>query len=175
MLPFIILKIFGKDGKMGDTLQKSSFDRVPVSAETFFVNVVMSEDGHFSGTICQSLQEYEITFSGIDDAIFKIDRILDKSGYTQSPSELRSFSENKKETDKNIDIDYRDTIILKNEENQQINCFIIDIKYRQNSSWQGCLTWRNHSEEPKKQNFRSVLELMKLIHSSFEGCNSAQL
>lgn len=160
---------------MGDTLQKHTFDRVPVSAGTFFVNVVMSEDGHFSGTIRQSIQEYEITFSDIDDAIFKIDSIIDKSGCVQLPSELRSFREDTKETDKNIDINYRDTEKLKNEENQQLNCFIIDVKYRQNSSWQGCLTWRNHSEEPKKQNFRSVLELMKLIHSSFEGCNSAQL
>lgn len=160
---------------MGDTLQKRTFDRVPVSAGTFFVNVVMSEDGHFSGTIRQSIQEYEITFSDIDDAVFKIDRILDKSDCAQSPSELRSFCEDTKETDKNIDINYRDTEKLKNEENQQLNCFIIDVKYRQNSSWQGCLTWRNHPEEPKKQNFRSVLELLKLIQSSFECDNSVQL
>lgn len=148
---------------------------MPLSTRSFFVNVTLNTGGQYIGTIAQISYDHEIPFCGLDDAVFKIDRILDKSDCAQSPSELRSFCEEKNKVNKNIHTDYRDTDLLKNEDNQQFHCFMIDIKYRQNSSWQGCLTWRNHPEEPKKQNFRSVLELLKLIQSSFECDNSVQL
>ena len=38
--------------------------------------------------------------------------------------------------------------------------FIVKIVNRQNSTWQGSVTW---VEEQKTQNFRSALELLKLI------------
>ena len=38
--------------------------------------------------------------------------------------------------------------------------FIVQIKYRQNSTWQGQVVW---AEENKKVYFRSALELLRLI------------
>ena len=35
--------------------------------------------------------------------------------------------------------------------------------FRQNASWQGSVTWL---EEEKEENFRSVLELVLLMHSA---------
>lgn len=43
--------------------------------------------------------------------------------------------------------------------------FIIDIKDNQNATWQGSLSWVQGN---KKENFRSVLELIKLIDSAIE-------
>lgn len=43
--------------------------------------------------------------------------------------------------------------------------FIIDIKDNQNATWQGSLSWVQGN---KKENFRSVLELVKLIDSVIE-------
>jgi len=40
------------------------------------------------------------------------------------------------------------------------NSFLIKIKYRQNSSWQGTVQW---IETGKTQNFKSCLELIRLI------------
>ncbi len=43
--------------------------------------------------------------------------------------------------------------------------FLVDIKFLRNSTWQGSVKWLN---EDKKQNFRSLLELIKLIDETLE-------
>jgi len=40
------------------------------------------------------------------------------------------------------------------------NSFLVNIKYRQNSSWQGTVQW---IETGKTQNFKSCLELIRLM------------
>lgn len=40
--------------------------------------------------------------------------------------------------------------------------FVIKVLFRQNASWQGSLTWVN---EGREESFRSVLELLLLMHS----------
>ena len=41
--------------------------------------------------------------------------------------------------------------------------FLVKIKYRQNSSWQGSVQW---VETGKTQNFKSCLELMRLMDTA---------
>lgn len=43
--------------------------------------------------------------------------------------------------------------------------FHIFVKYRQNATWQGSVTW---VEKKEKQQFRSALELLKLIESALD-------
>ena len=43
--------------------------------------------------------------------------------------------------------------------------FIVNILQQQNSTWQGTVTW---VDENKTQNFRSALELIRLIDSTLE-------
>lgn len=47
--------------------------------------------------------------------------------------------------------------------------FVIYVKYRQNATWQGEMLWL---EGNLKISFRSVLELLKLIDSTFEIGNA---
>ena len=44
-----------------------------------------------------------------------------------------------------------------------IGTFIVRVQHRQNSSWQGRITWM---EQDKTINFRSVWEMIKLIESA---------
>ena len=44
--------------------------------------------------------------------------------------------------------------------------FLVKILSQQNSTWQGSITWM---EEQKTQNFRSALELIKLIDEVLDG------
>ena len=44
--------------------------------------------------------------------------------------------------------------------------FIINILQQQNACWQGTITW---VDENKTQNFRSALELIRLIDSTMDG------
>lgn len=43
--------------------------------------------------------------------------------------------------------------------------FIVKILNKQNSTWQGSVTW---VEEQRTQNFRSALELLKMIDGALE-------
>ena len=52
---------------------------------------------------------------------------------------------------------------MKNGKN--VGTFILKILNRQNSTWQGSVTW---VEEGKTQNFRSALELLKLIDGALD-------
>ena len=47
--------------------------------------------------------------------------------------------------------------------------FVVQVQYRQNSTWQGQVIW---AEKNKKEYFRSALELMKLIDSAMSEENA---
>ena len=49
--------------------------------------------------------------------------------------------------------------------------FLVKILSQQNSTWQGSITWM---EEKKTQNFRSALELIKLIDGVLDGENDLE-
>ena len=51
------------------------------------------------------------------------------------------------------------------------NTFIVKIVNRQNETWQGSVTW---TEKQKVQNFRSALELLKLINGALEENSGAE-
>lgn len=43
--------------------------------------------------------------------------------------------------------------------------FVIEVKSQENHTWQGTVTW---VEGKKKENFRSALELLRLIDSTLQ-------
>ena len=52
-----------------------------------------------------------------------------------------------------------------------IGTFIVRVQHRQNSSWQGRITWM---EENKTLQFRSVWELIKLIESAVDSVSAPE-
>lgn len=48
---------------------------------------------------------------------------------------------------------------------KNIGTFVLKILNRKNSTWQGTVTW---VEEERSQNFRSALELLKLIDGALD-------
>ncbi|MCI8764346.1 MAG: hypothetical protein HFG58_07205 [Lachnospiraceae bacterium] len=52
-----------------------------------------------------------------------------------------------------------------------IGTFLVHVKYRQNSTWQGEVMW---AEKRKRQYFRSALELIKLMDSALDEAEEAQ-
>ena len=47
--------------------------------------------------------------------------------------------------------------------------FVVEIKGRENHTWQGTITW---VEAMKKENFRSALEMMRLMDSAIGDDNN---
>ena len=81
---------------MENTLRRYTSSTMPLSARSFFVNVMMDTDGYYYGTINQIFYEKEVLFYGLDDAILKIDHMLDELRCPQASTELREFDEKKK-------------------------------------------------------------------------------
>ena len=172
---------------MENTLEMYETNRIPISARSFLVNIKQDADGRFYGTISHMFYEYDEAFCGLDTAILKMDNMLNDIGSVQASTKLRDFNskENRKKKSKVTNLSqkvkneaekknspkeqYRTTEELMKMTQGQLNYFIIDIMYRQNSSWQGNITWRNSSKRPRREMFRSVLELLKLIQSSFDN------
>ena len=73
---------------------------LPLLARSFFVNVMVDIDGHYYGTINQVFYEKEVLFYGLDDAVLKIDHMLDELRCPRASTELRKF-ENKSKPDLN--------------------------------------------------------------------------
>ena len=51
---------------------------------------------------------------------------------------------------------------MKNQKNENQN-FVVTVRSQENHTWQGTVSW---VEGKRKENFRSVLELLKLIDSA---------
>lgn len=155
---------------------------MPLTARSFFVNIQKDEEGHPYGIIRHVFYKQDLSFYGLDDAIFKIDDMLDELGCVQAPTKMRSFKKKTKqdlnnltveeriqrEKERNIHMQYRKIKELQEKAKNEKNTFVIHIMYRQYSSWQGNLLWREYSGNFKQENFYSVLELLKLIRSSFK-------
>ena len=54
---------------------------------------------------------------------------------------------------------------MKNENKKNTGTFVLKILNRQNSTWQGNITW---VEKKKSENFRSALEMLKLIDNALD-------
>ena len=60
---------------------------------------------------------------------------------------------------------------MKGGKEREKGTFVVRIMNRNNSTWQGSLDW---VEEKKTQNFRSALELIKLIDSALDSGNQKE-
>ena len=93
-------------------------------------------------------------FSCLSDFIIKMECMLELMGLPQSYSANRSFR--------------KGSSAALNAPGEGISrggkaTFCLTIRFRRNSSWQGTISWL---ESSKKQNFRSVLELITLMDSA---------
>lgn len=99
-----------------------------------------------------------ISFYGVMDFIKKMENLLDQMNFPQSFSSVRSFSNAKVVSPKELCEDKMDT--------GKVATFSLRVLFRQNTSWQGSLAWL---EGKREESFRSVLELLLLLDSAIAG------
>lgn len=118
------------------------------------------------GRIYSPLCEGELQFAEFRELILQMDALFDQTGYPQSFQEKRSF---KKVSAPNAayrgvpatDVMYQDMQQYCGE----IAALDVLVESRRNASWQGTVSW---VEGKKQVNFRSALELLKLMDSALE-------
>jgi len=93
-----------------------------------------------------------------------IDQILDKMHYPESSTSCRSFQKGTKEPETP-----RERAVMQKKPDMQKKgekgTFVVQVQYRQHATWQGKVLW---AEKNETQQFRSALELLKLIDGALE-------
>ena len=122
---------------------------------TTLVCIDSAQEGLLTGRVYHPYLTSGAEFKNLMQFLHIMEDLLDKLQFHQSFTAHRSFrmqpepapplpSENEPHTGK-------------------IATFSVRVIFRQNASWQGSVTWL---EEEKEENFRSVLELVLLMHSA---------
>ena len=121
-------------------------------------------DEKINGRIYHRYQTEPIRIGGMLEAVFEINAFFERLGYPFPGTESHYFIKHEKTQRIKMTRKLSDEEMLKN--NGEKGTFIIRVEQRQHSSWQGRVTW---VEEGKTENFRSALELLKMIDGALDG------
>ena len=106
------------------------------------------------GWFCNANREVE-RFESLVQFLVAVESVLEEQQSPQAYTAVRTFSEHIPSTEGTVSIGYVPKGMLAT--------FELQILFRQHTSWQGVLIWR---EEKQEQSFRSVLELVILMDSA---------
>lgn len=137
----------------------------------------------FRGRVYHGYKDSEEVFENADQLIFCMQDLFDRINFPHPGTTIRSFRSDEKKVGKNaannkghssIDIKERmkggpermmtDKELLS--KHGDIGTFIVRVQHRQNSTWQGRITW---TEEDKTLNFRSIWEMIHLMESAMSS------
>ena len=115
------------------------------------------EDGVMKGRFYNAFQEME-HFESLVQFLIGIETVLEEQQIPQSYTALRRFSDLLPENELKIP--------PKRIRKGDRATFEVQVLFRQHSSWQGVIIWR---ERKLEQSFRSVLELVMLMDSALRS------
>jgi len=119
----------------------------------------------FGGSIYHCHSPSAVKFNDIIQLIAIMEDFFDSLKIPQASNKLRSFTRRstKPQRLKNEVLAMSIQDIRKKRGGE--GTFIVHVQYRQNTTWQGNVFW---AEKNVTRNFRSALELLKLIDSAFD-------
>lgn len=128
-----------------------------------------NEQGTLQGRLYCGGKKQAVFFPDIHQILFSMEKYFDEIRFPMASTESRSFSDNKpaKLAERGGKL-MHDRSLSKHKGKK--STFIVQVQYRQNATWQGKIIW---TEENKVQYFRSALEMLKLIDSTFESESDA--
>lgn len=125
-----------------------------------------TSEGEMSGKIYHCYRKEPIEFQNIVRMIEIAEDLFDRLQFPQAATQSRSF----KTSDRENGSLRQETKPEKVVDQEQIlhrrgktGTFLLNVKYRQNSSWQGVIQW---VEEDVTWHFVSVLELIKILNNA---------
>lgn len=124
-----------------------------------------NRDGELSGVFYHSYSEEAVPFHSIGQMIHRMEKLYDWLRFPFPGTNERSFAKTEPEAEERHErnrIMSDENLLTKHGD---IGTFIVRVQHRQNSSWQGRITWM---EEDRTISFRSVWEMIKLIESAVD-------
>ena len=103
-------------------------------------------------------------FTDLNSLLIEADRLMDKIDYPQASMRSRTFFDGKGDRIEKGAERVRSSDEILSETGKKAT-FIVNVQYRQNATWQGKVLW---AETEKSCNFRSALELLKLIDGALD-------
>ena len=171
----------GEIGRLGDCPEfrrmagkraRSSARRIFQDAGVLHMNnlVNVCVDSYENGDICgryYTAYSMEPTlFTGTVSFLLKLEQFYDRLGYPMATTEHRRFHG---KTTKREEM----SVVAKDElykHQGETATFLVRVRFRQNSTWQGTLQWMDGRKEVS---FRSALELIRLIDSAHDFGDTA--
>lgn len=131
-----------------------------------FINMCIDNinDEELSGRIYHCYSKEPWKFTNILQLIELADDFFDKLEFPQASTSARSFTSIQFSGVDRLDKVRSPEDFIENR--GQKGTFFLNVRYCQNSSWQGSVTW---VEEQREQHFRSALELLKLIDGALDN------
>ena len=124
------------------------------------------KENTFSGLLYHSYSTEAEGFHNIEEMTGLMEELYDELQYPHPGTNRRSFRPDNTQTSRSKQERNR---IMSDEKllskHGDIGTFIVRVQHRQNSSWQGRLTWM---EQNQTLNFRSIWEMIKLIESAMD-------
>lgn len=121
--------------------------------------------GGTAGRLYHSYRTDCVPFEGTDQMIFHMEELYNALNFPHPGTNERSFTPLKKGDTLHTERDkiMKDETLLS--KHGDLGTFIVRVQHRQNSSWQGRITWM---EQDKTISFRSVWEMVKLIENAVD-------
>lgn len=131
------------------------------------------DDTDISGTFWTLYSEKGQAFSNYTELVYGMEELFDDIRFPFPSTSERTFAGEAEHRAYNID--YERERVMSDEKLLQkhgsIGTFIVRVQHRQNSSWQGRITWM---EEDQTVQFRSTWELIKLIESALDAVSEPE-
>ncbi len=125
-----------------------------------------ADSGELSGIFFHSYARQGVPFGGIGQMTRRMEALYDWLRFPFPGTDSRSFREPRPLKQ----IEHERVKVMSDDEllsrHGDIGTFIVRVQHRQNSSWQGRVTWM---EEDRTVQFRSVWEMIKLIESAVDS------
>ena len=127
--------------------------------------------GQLSGELYHSYSDESVPFESLKQMTLAMERLYDWLQFPRRGTNSRSFTTAERPTA--IQTERRklvsdETLLSKHGD---IGTFIVRVQHRQNSSWQGRITWM---EEDRTIQFRSVWEMIKLMESAVDTVSAQE-
>lgn len=121
--------------------------------------------GELAGKLYHSYRTDALDFQNTEEMVLHMEALYDALNFPHRGTNMRSFIETKREGQHYTERDriMKDETLLSR--HGDLGTFIVRVQHRQNSSWQGRLTWM---ERDKTISFRSVWEMVKLIENAVD-------
>ncbi len=119
-----------------------------------------------AGRLYHCFSKEKIDFTDSMQMLLLVDRLFDGIGFPQASTKTRTFLRKKEENvyEKEF-VEYMKTDEVTEQRGTKAT-FVVHVQYRQNSTWQGSVIW---AEKKVTKNFRSALELLKLMDEAIES------